>query len=204
MLQVAWTACRPIVVAAGAAAVIAVLVALAIVLTATPVYQAETNVSIRPRVADLGTAEAAARLVRNYAVWVDSEAYAARLSAEDRGGLSPAEIAGKVRARGDGDRLLVTIQSEDDNPQRAADLVNGLAALLVDEVVIPARVDDPEKGLEVSVIDWAKAPTSPVWPRAEIVLPLGAVIGAFVGGALAWLLRGDGSSASAENGSPRG
>ncbi len=175
-------------IAGAAAAVIAVIVSAIVVAVAEPVYRASTDVSIRPRIADLGASEAASRLIRNYAVWVDSEDYAARLSPEVRGGLSDAEIVHRVRTNGDSDRLVVTIQSEDENADRAAAVVNGLADALVAEVATPARLNDPEKGLEVSVIDAAKAPGAPTWPRGEVVIPVAAIVGAVVGAAVAWLI----------------
>ena len=144
--------------------------------------------SIRPRIADLGAAEASARLIRNYAAWVDSEAYAARLPDQARGGLSDGEIVRNVRTNGDADRLLVTIQSEDSNAARAAATVNGLAALLVAEVATPERLNDRERGLEVAVIDAARPPGAPVWPRAEVALPIAAVLGAVLGVAAIWLV----------------
>lgn len=171
-----------------AAAVVAVVIALIVVLVATPVYRASTDVSIRPRIADLGAAEASARLIRNYAAWVDSEAYAARLPEAERGGLSDGDVVRNVRTNGDGDRLLVTIQSEDSNAARAAATVNGLAALLVAEVATPERLNDRERGLEVSVIDAARPPGAPVWPRAEVALPIAAVLGAVLGVAAIWLV----------------
>ncbi len=175
-------------VGGAAAAIVAAVIALIVVLVATPVYRASTDVSIRPRIADLGAAEASARLIRNYAAWVDSEAYAARLPEADRGGLSDGEIVRNVRTNGDGDRLVVTIQSEDSNAARAASTVNGLAALLVAEVATPERMNDRERGLEVSVIDAARAPGAPVWPRAEVALPIAAVLGAVLGIAAIWLI----------------
>ena len=175
-------------VGAAASAVVAALIALVVVLVATPVYRAATDVSIRPRIADLGAAEASARLIRNYAAWVDSEAYAARLPDTDRGGLSNGEIVRNVRTNGDGDRLLVTIQSEDSNAARAASTVNGLAALLVADVATPERLNDRERGLEVSVIDAARPPGAPVWPRAEVALPIAAVLGAVLGVGAIWLV----------------
>jgi len=175
-------------VGGAAAAVMAVVIALIVVLVATPVYRASTDVSIRPRIADLGAAEASARLIRNYAAWVDSEAYASRLPEAERGGLSDGEIVRNVRTNGDSDRLVVTIQSEDSNAARAAATVNGLAALLVAEVATPERLNARERGLEVSVIDAARAPGAPVWPRAEVALPIGAVLGALLGVAAIWLV----------------
>ena len=175
-------------VGGAASAVVAAVIALIVVLVATPVYRASTDVSIRPRIADLGAAEASARLIRNYAAWVDSEAYAARLSEAERGGLSDGEIVRNVRTNGDGDRLLVTIQSEDSNAARAASTVNGLAALLVADVATPERLNDRERGLEVAVIDAARPPGAPVWPRAEVALPIAAVLGAVLGVAAIWLV----------------
>ena len=175
-------------VGGAAAAVVAALIALIVVLVATPVYRASTDVSIRPRIADLGAAEASARLIRNYAAWVDSEAYAARLPEAERAGLSDEEVVRNVRTNGDGDRLVVTIQSEDSNAARAAATVNGLAALLVAEVATPERLNAGERGLEVSVIDAARAPGAPVWPRVEVALPIAAVLGALLGVAAIWLV----------------
>ncbi|MDE2868178.1 MAG: hypothetical protein OXR64_01375 [Chloroflexota bacterium] len=175
-------------VGGAAAAVVAAVIALIVVLVATPVYRASTDVSIRPRIADLGAAEASARLIRNYAAWVASEAYASRLPEAERGGLSDEEIVRNVRTNGDGDRLVVTIQSEDSNAARAAATVNGLAALLVAEVATPERLNDRERGLEVAVIDPARAPGAPVWPRVEVALPIAAVLGAVLGVVAIWLV----------------
>ena len=179
---------QSIAIAGAAAAVIAVIVSAIVVAVAEPVYRASTDVSIRPRIADLGASEAASRLIRNYAVWVDSEDYAARLGPEARGGLSDAEIVNRVRTSGDSDRLVVTIQAEDEHAGRAAAVVNGLADALVAEVATPARLNDPEKGLEISVIDAARAPGAPTWPRGEVVIPVAAIVGAVVGAAVAWLI----------------
>ena len=179
---------RLFLVGAAASAVVAAAIALVVVLVATPVYRASTDVSIRPRIADLGAAEASARLIRNYAAWVDSEAYAARLPEVERGGLSDEEIVRNVRTNGDGDRLLVTIQSEDSNASRAAATVNGLAALLVADVATPERLNDRVRGLEIAVIDAARAPGAPVWPRAEVALPIAALLGAALGVAAIWLV----------------
>ncbi len=189
ILQTIWSAHRIIIIAGALTAVGAVLAALVAVLVASPVYRSEVHVSIRPRIADLGAAEAAARLVRNYAVWVDSEAYATRLAADTRPGLGDAEVVRNVRTSGDADRLLVTIQSEDDDPARAAATVNGLAELLVADVATPARLNDPQRGLEVAVIDRATPATTPVWPRADVVLPVAGAIGALLGGTFTWLIR---------------
>lgn len=175
-------------VGSAASAVVAIVIALVVVLVATPVYRASTDVSIRPRIADLGAAEASARLIRNYAAWVDSEAYAARLPESERGGLSDEEIVRNVRTNGDGDRLLVTIQSEDSNATRAASTVNGLAELLVADVATPERLNDRERGLEIAVIDAARAPGAPVWPRAEVALPIAAVLGAVLSVGAIWLV----------------
>lgn len=179
---------RLFLVGGAMSAIVAVVIALIVVLVATPIYRASTDVSIRPRIADLGAAEASARLIRNYAAWVDSEAYAARLPETDRGGLSDGEIVRNVRTNGDGDRLVVTIQSEDSNAARAAATANGLAALLVAEVATPERLNDRERGLEVAVIDAARPPGAPVWPRVEVALPIALVLGAVLGVAAIWLV----------------
>lgn len=179
---------RLYVVAVVLSATLAVIVALLVVLLATPIYRAQTSVSIRPRIADLGAAEAAARLVKNYATWVDSETYASRLTNEQRAGLSLAEVVRNVRTNGDAERLLVTIQAEDSDATRAAVTVNELAALLIAELETPDRVSDPQRGLEIGVIDAAHIPTSPIWPQAIVALPMAGILGGILGGASIWIV----------------
>ena len=187
VLTALWNSQKEVLVSGLGGAGLSVVVALIVGLAAIPTYRAETNVSIRPRIADLGTAEASARLVRNYAIWVDSESYASRLTEERKGGLSTEQIVANVRTHGDPDRLLVTIQSEDYDRVRAAMTANALAEMLVAEVATPERVNNPEKGIEVAIIDPAKPPVNPVWPLLEIILPIAAVIGAFLGASVMWL-----------------
>lgn len=183
-LRAIWRAWRPVAAGAVLAAAVALVVGLVLVLVATPLYRAEVEVSIRPRIADLGASEAAARLLRNYAAWVDSEAYAERLAPDERGGLNVAEIVRNVRTRGDADRFMVVIQSEDRDPERAARTVNGLAGVLLREIASPERLNDPVRGLEIALVDPARPPQASVWPRAEVILPIAFVLGAVVGGAL--------------------
>jgi len=199
-----WRVSRPVVVGAALAAAVALVVGLVLTVAATPVYRAEVAVSIRPRVADLGAAEAAARLVRNYAAWVDSEAYAQRLTPDERAGLSPVDVVRNVRTSGDSDRFMVVIQSEDSVPARAAGTVNGLAAALIRELATPSRLDDPVRGLEIGLVDPARPPAASVWPRAEVILPVAAVLGALVGGALAGLAGQALGGAAAQRGASHG
>ena len=180
---------REVAIGIGIAAAAALIASVIVVAVAKPVYRAATHVSIRPRVADLGASEAASRLIRNYAVWVGSEAYASRLSDAERGGLSARDVATRVRAGADPDRLLVTIVAEDSDAARGAGIANALANALVAEVSTPERLSDAERGLEVAVIDLAPTPVEPVWPRPLVILPSAVVLGAVVGGAVMWQWR---------------
>lgn len=57
-----------------------------------------------------------------------------------------------------------------------------------------ARIAENAADPGVRMIDRAETPTIPVWPRANLILLVAAVVGVMVGGALAWLREGmDGS-----------
>lgn len=57
-----------------------------------------------------------------------------------------------------------------------------------------ARIAENAADPGVRMIDHAETPTIPVWPRANLILLVAAVVGVMVGGAFAWLREGlDGS-----------
>ncbi len=163
-----------------AAAVAGLVAGLLTVLMQDPLYRAGTSVSLRATSADLGVAEAADRLAANTAAWVESESFAARLTDEERGGLSVRAIADHTAARALPKEMRLVIEFEDESPGRAADVVDGLARV----AVATARADLSSGGLEIAQIELARVPENPIRPLPRMALPLGSVLGALAGLAL--------------------
>lgn len=196
-----WSAHKTASAAALAAAIAGALAALVISLVQEPTYAAETSVSLRPRVADVDAAEAADRLAANLAAWAVTEKYAFLLTSQETAGLTPREIAGNAKARAVVKEMRVQVAFEDSDPQRAASVANGLARVLVEEGTRSLRFASPAEALEVEQMDKASAPPRPVWPRPEIAIPAGAVLGlaagALLGALLGWLTQPVGAAGGA-------
>ena len=174
-----------------AAGVVGAIVALIVALTQEARYAATTSVSLRPRVADVDAAEAADRIGANFAAWVESESFAAKLDAGESGSLSPRQISENANARGIPKEMRVLLEFEDSQPERAALVVNGLARVLVEEAAKSLRDAPDELALDIEQMDPARTPTGPSQPRPAIAAAIGAVLGlalsAMIAALLGWL-----------------
>lgn len=174
-----------------AAGIVGALVALVVSFAQDARYVASTSVSFRPRVADIDAAEAADRIGANFAVWIESEAYAARLTVDESGGLAPLQISANTEARAVPKEMRVLLDYEDSQPGRAASVANGLARVLVQAANKALRDAPHELALDIEPMDPARIPDGPAWPRAEIAAAIGAVLGlalsAIVAATLGWL-----------------
>ena len=173
------------VIIAGA---LGVLVAAVLSLVQESRYVASTSVSFRPRVADVDAAEAADRIAANFASWVESESFAEKLTQEEAGGLAPRQVSDKTRARAVLKEMRVLLEFEDTRADRAASVANGLARVLVAESRRSIEQQDDEFALDIEPMDPARVPDTPVWPRMEIAIPIGATVGLAVSAIFAALL----------------
>ena len=175
--QAVWREYRLVFFMTLAAGLAGLLAALVVSVWQTPLYRASASVSLRAAVADLGVAEAADRLAGNTAAWVESETFAARLTREELGGLTPRAVADKTAARALPKEMRVVIEFEDEIAGRAADVVDGLARV----AVAAARAELEGDGLEIAEIGQARVPGSPISPRPVLAALVGLVLGMMAG-----------------------
>ncbi len=100
------------------------------------------------------------------------------------------DLAGRISTAQTPETAMLTVSVTDTDPQRAAALVNSLAAefpKLVESVEAP----DPSgpKFLKISVIGQAEPPSAPVSPKTTRNVALGAVAGLLLGVAAAVVFR---------------
>lgn len=172
-----WQANRSAATGVLAALVLGVLAALVVSLLQATRFSASTSVSLRPMVADVDVAEAADRLAANLSVWATSEDFAKRLTPDEIAGLSPGQVAAKARARAVLKEMRVVVEFEDSTADRAASVVNGLARVVVEEARRSLSAAPADKSVEIEQMDKAKPPDKPVWPRLEVALPAGGLMG---------------------------
>ena len=182
-----WPIYRPALYAGLLGLALGALVAFAVSLVQEPVYVAATSVSLRPRVANLGTAEAADRLGANLAAWAVSETYVSRLTPQELGGYAPRDAAARIKARELPKQMIVLIEGRDADPSKAAGLANGVARVLVEDAAATLFAGQPSESLAIERMDPALPPSKASSPRPEIVVPVGAVLGLAAGVALASL-----------------
>lgn len=183
---------------------IGTLVALLIGLTQETRYVASASVSFRPRIADIDTAEAADRLAANFAAWVQSRTFAAKLTKIESGELSPQQIASSTQARAIPKEMRLLLEFEDFDPRRAASVVDGLARVLVAEATTYLGDAPDDVGLDIQAMDPAEVPHKASWPRLGLTTSIGALVGMMLSTMLAamvgWLREPIGQNTLASSG----
>jgi capsular exopolysaccharide synthesis family protein len=132
---------------------------------------------------------AAQQRVTSYADLATSSTVAQRVIDDLGLSMSAEELQGKIKATFPPATSLVDISVTDGNAARAQLLTDKVVAQfrkLVDE--LETTVTDAAPAARVTVVDFAKVPTTPVGPNAKRTVGLGLLMGLVIGG-LAALLR---------------
>jgi capsular exopolysaccharide synthesis family protein len=101
---------------------------------------------------------------------------------------TPTALAGQVTASNPLNTVVIDITVDDPSAQQAADIANAVASQLsvaVDRITPSAS--GARDAVQVSKVDSAVAPTSPVTPRIPLNIGLGLLVGLALGLALAFL-----------------
>ena len=168
--------------------------AAAISWTATPKYEASTQlfVSARDAASDLnGLAQGGQftqERVQSYADIVNSPEVTEAVADELDHGLTPESIADEISASAPLNTVLINIDVTDTSPSRAQKIANAVSdefALFINELETP--IGSSTSPVKVSVVKRAELPTSPVSPRKPLNLALGVLIGLAVGNGAAFL-----------------
>jgi capsular exopolysaccharide synthesis family protein len=160
----------------------------------TPVYQATAKLFVGQRqvtVEQLGKGLAVTnlsdKLVRSYSQIIASRSIAQRAISD--GGLSqtPGEIVAGLIAQPVVDTQVITVTYHSSDPVVAQRVVNAVTRAFVAEIDQSGAQEPGTPALEVSIIDPAVAPATPIEPQPLRNMALAIVIGLVVGGALALL-----------------
>jgi succinoglycan biosynthesis transport protein ExoP len=173
--------------------VVAILGALGASLLTTPLYQSSArmfvSISGSGSVAETYQGNMGSQqLVASYSELATSEALAARVLNVLPLGLTPAQLAAKVKTSSTPDTVLFDLTVTDASPAQARDIANAMASELttqVRELETPAGGGTPSAGIKT--FQQADASATPVSPKTTRNLILGAAIGLLMGLALAVL-----------------
>lgn len=173
--------------------VVAVLGALGASLLTTPLYESSARMFVSTSGGATVTETyqgnlASQQLVASYSELATSEALAARVLTVLPLGMTPGQLAAKIKATSTPDTVLFNLTVTDPSPAVARDIANATAEQLVAQVrelETPADGGTPSAG--VKTFQQASASSTPVSPNTKRNLALGAAIGFLLGIALAVL-----------------
>lgn len=169
----------------AASMVIGVLTALALTLTATPIYKATAEIFVAPgEVSTTGElaqgSTFAQNRVKSYIQLIDSELVLGPIA--DRFDTTAGALSAKVTATVPTDTVLIDISVTDPDPQRAADIATAIAKSFprIATSIEPDRADG-SPAVAVTVVQEAAVPGSPIAPKPEMNLGLGLLAGTVLG-----------------------
>lgn len=164
------------------------LIAAAVVSVAMPkAYTASSSLFVSTQNVDTsaelqqGSAFALAR-VQSYVNLVSKPQVLDPVIEELELNTSSAELAKKVKASTSRNTVIIEIKAVDSDPQRAADIANGVVSSLILAV---ADVERPTNGtpspVRLTSVDTAQAPSAPSSPKTSLNLALGLLYGMAAG-----------------------
>jgi capsular polysaccharide biosynthesis protein len=152
----------------------------------TPVYRATQTVLIQPARADLGLTESATRLVRSYAVWLDSDQVAAGVIDELQMDMTPSQLNGAVVVNPDSLRLTVQIEVELADQEIARSVAQAYGQQLVRFRFEENQKNRLEDRIDALMGDVARVDLDS--PRPSLNAIAGGVLGLILGALVVFLL----------------
>lgn len=172
----------------AATTLIGVIVAIAALMIATPVYTATatTFVSVNGGDASVDTALQgslfAQQRVKSYGYLLTSDSVMSSVI-EDLGlPVTPSQLADKIDGNNPDDTVILEVSATDPNPALAQSIANSAADQLASEV---ARLESPAPGGEplanINTTQPAPLPSSPSAPRMLVYVTVGSLVGLVIG-----------------------
>ena len=170
-----------------AATLVGGLVALAISLLTTPIYQAKLQFYVTVAAGDSAAAAyqgslGAQQRVQSYAALVKSTDITQDVVDSSGVDLTATDISDRVTAATDPNTVLLSVAVTDPDPQRALGIAEAFGGVLPEAI---ERLETPDGGgpalAKLSVVNPPALPTTPVAPKTEQNVAIGLLLG-FVAG----------------------
>lgn len=153
----------------------------------TKVYRASTLISVTASKFDYGNGLAAQQLLGNYALKIKSDDLLSQLDKQMKLDKSPADLKQAIQATTDNTNNTITIDVDDTEAQRAADVANQLSDLFVTTIQAQNQaLLNPD--INVSIYQSAATPSSPNRPKTKTNTLAGALLGLLIGAGAAYLI----------------
>jgi len=152
----------------------------------TPIYRAIQVVLIQPARADLGLTDSAQRLVRNYALYLDSDTVAQAVIDNLRLDMTPGALNGAVVANPDSLRLSLQIEVELPDQETAYRVAQEYGNQLVQYRFRENQQNELRDRITAEMVDVPRVDLDR--PRPALNAAAGGVLGLILGGILIFVL----------------
>jgi len=182
-------------------AVVAVVAAVAVARTQTPVYRSSIRLEVTGRV-DYGQVLAMDRLVRQIAARVKTSPVAEAAAERLNLGISGEAVLAKLQAQAYPDVLHIQVDVDDESPERAAKIAAVVGEVVQEQQAARMATIPQQERINLAVLDRASAGRL-VWPQTRQMAMAAAVAGLAVGVLLAFTFHYAELRASKRSGSGR-
>jgi capsular polysaccharide biosynthesis protein len=151
-----------------------------------PVYKSSVKILVQPQRTDFGQAQAAKTLLRSYVAWMDSDYRSAEVIDTLKLDLVPGQLRSDVTFASDDSRLVIQIDVEQSDGDRANDIAMAWANLFMtwrDQENQKVRREDR---IEAQIIDDPRYTLSE--PNTKINTLAGAILGLMTGVGIVFVL----------------
>lgn len=162
------------------------LAAVALSLLTTPVYQGQSQLFVSVQSAEEISGAYTGGLfvqqrIKSYVVLVDSPGVLEPVIEELDLDTTPAALAPAVSAITPTNTVLINVLATDPDPAQATAISNAAADSLADEIERLEATESGSKPVKAELIRPAEVPGSPISPRTQLNLALGALLGLMLG-----------------------
>lgn len=153
----------------------------------TPIYRATVYLTVSPSRVDLGQTLSIENLLRQYARQLQTDRIAEDVNQRLNLDLAVERMRAKARVAAVSDELLLSMEIDDTDPNRARDIAFAWADEYVKFHQNKMAAVDPRDRIEVELLD-KPAPAVLNWPKRNQIMAAAAIVGLIVGVLLAFVL----------------
>ena len=151
-----------------------------------PLYTSMAEIVIEPARPDWGLGQATKMLLRTYMTVIDSDQYAQKVIDRLQLSMTAEQLRGDARFAAQDDRMVITLEIESYDGDRANDIARTWANLMVEWRDSQNQLQRKEDRVFAYPRDDPKY--SQTWPQTKIITLAGAVFGLVIAGVLIFFL----------------
>jgi capsular polysaccharide biosynthesis protein len=151
-----------------------------------PLYTSTAEIVVEPARADWGLGQATKMLLRTYMTVIDADQYAQKVIDRLQLSMTPEQLRSDAKFAAQDDRMVITIEIEAYDGDRANDVARTWANLLIEWRDSQNQLQRKEDRVYASLRDEPRY--AQTWPQTKVITLAGGVFGLVIAGVLIFFL----------------